>query len=169
MPFCTGQKQIKCWRNWILKALGYLFNVGLRQLSEPIIIIMTQSYRFYRISYCSGKLLKPLFQFHLRVLPFACLAPKPQYFSSVIRFGSHGPRRKVWLLHAIRLGYVTEINLPRGQRRKSYRIGKITIAESRISDLCRVLDFATPVTPICVKFNTLINDLAAIFENSWKP
>ena len=27
---------------------------------------------------------------------FICLVPRPQYYASVIRFGSRGPRRKVW-------------------------------------------------------------------------
>ena len=37
----------------------------------------------------------------------SCLVPTPQYYASVIRFGSRGPGRKV---QAVRLRYVTEIN-----------------------------------------------------------
>ena len=32
----------------------------------------------------------------LVVLAKPCLVPRPQYYASVIRFGSRGPERKVW-------------------------------------------------------------------------
>ena len=60
-----------------------------RNLSKQVINISFMNYMLVWNMMCR-------FWEHWSLYDRACLVPRPQYYASVIRFGSRGPGRKVW-------------------------------------------------------------------------